>query len=299
MKIFDAHCDTLDLLTENNSLFDCDTHYNFNKASKYGTHIQVTAIWIDAAKHNPCERTDALIDRFFNETKNVNVIKTKADLISADGVGVILGIEGGEPIGADIENIQKIFDKGVRILTLVWNHDNAIGGCAMSGKAGLTDFGKKAVLKMESLGIMVDVSHLSEKGFYDVFETAEKPFIASHSNSKKVCPHFRNLTDDQFKCLIKCGGVTGINFCPDFLGENADIDTIAAHIEHFMALGGEDNVGLGADFDGVDSLPRGICGTQDLYKIINRLLRLNYTERQAEKIFYENMARVFKDILPN
>ena len=123
MRIFDTHCDTLDLLTENNSLTDCDTHYNFNKASKYDTHIQVTAIWIDSANHDPYERTTKLIDRFYKETKNVNVIKTKTDLLSARGTCVILGIEGGEPIGEDIRNLQTVFEENsvfLRSRYLLW-----------------------------------------------------------------------------------------------------------------------------------------------------------------------------------
>ncbi|MBQ7717706.1 MAG: dipeptidase [Clostridia bacterium] len=299
MRFFDAHCDTLDLLNDKNSLYDCDTHYNFKKAAKYDTHIQVAAIWIDADIHDPAERANALCERFKAETKNIGVIRTKHDLASANGVNVILGIEGGEPVGNDIKNLRCLFDKGVRVLTLVWNHDNAIGGCAALGNSGLTTFGKEVVSEMERLGIVVDVSHLSEKGFYDVYEVSKKPFIASHSNSKAVFPHFRNLTDEQFKCLIERRGVTGINFYPEFLGHNADIDSIAAHIEHFMALGGEDSVGLGSDFDGIECTPHGISGAEDLDKIANKLLRLNYSEELVEKISYKNMERVFGEILPN
>lgn len=299
MRIFDAHCDTLDLLNDKNSLNDCDTQYNFKKATLYDVHIQVTAIWIDADIHSPIERVNALCERFNSETKNIGVIRTKSDLASACGVNTVLGIEGGEPVGNNIENLRCLFDKGVRVLTLVWNHDNAIGGCAALGNNGLTPFGKEVVSEMENLGMMVDVSHLSEKGFYDVYEVSKKPFIASHSNSKAICPHFRNLTDEQFKCLINCNGVAGINFYPEFLGENADIDSIIEHIEHFMALGGENCIGLGSDFDGVDCLPRGINGAEDLYKIINRLLKLNYSEELIEKISYKNMERVFGEILPD
>ncbi len=144
---------------------------------------------------------------------------------------------------------------------------------------------------------MIDVSHLSDEGFCDVAEITSKPFIASHSNSRTVCPHFRNLTDDQFKVLIKRGGVAGINLCPDFLGTDPSVDSIVRHIEHFAALGGENNIGIGADFDGIGSLPRGIRGTEDLYKIFDRLLSLNYSQEQADKIAFSNMYRVFSEVL--
>ena len=299
MRIFDAHCDTLDLLDDKNSLSDCNTHYNFKKAAKYDTHIQVTAIWIDADIHKPQERVCALSERFLKETENVGVIRTKSDLHSAHGVNTILGVEGGEPVGEDIGNVRVLFDKGVRILTLVWNHDNALGGCAAIGNTGLTAFGKDVISEMERLGMMVDVSHLSEKGFYDVYETAKKPFIASHSDCKAVCPHFRNLTDDQMRCLADAGGVMGINFYPQFLGKMANLDSVFAHIEHCLEQIGEDYIGFGADFDGIDTLPDGIFGAEDYDKIINLLLRKNYPENLVEKISYKNMERVFCEILPN
>ncbi len=299
MRIFDAHCDTLDLLDNETSLYDCDTQYNLKKAAAYDTHIQVTAIYTDVAVHDPQKRINTLTERFYRETGKIGVIRTRTELYNACGVNVILGAEGGEYIGAEIKNVYGLFEKGIRILTLVWNHDNSIGGCAALGNSGLTAFGKEVVSELEKLGIMTDVSHLSEKGFYDVYETAKKPFVASHSNSKALCPHFRNLTDAQFVCLVRCGGVTGINFYPDFLGENADTDTIIKHIEHFMALGGEENVGFGADLDGIDTLPHGFSGTEDYGKIINGLLRHNYSEELVEKIAYKNMERVFGAVLPN
>ena len=299
MRVFDAHCDTLDLLTDKNSLYDCETHYNLKKAGLYDTHIQVAAIWIDSDIHDISKRTDSLIKRFEKETENVGVIKSANDLKSALGTNMILGIEGGEAIGKSVKNLQTLFDRGVRIITLVWNHDNEIAGCAMSGEKGLTAFGGEIIAQMEKLGIMVDVSHLSERGFYDVVGAACKPFAASHSNSKKICNHFRNLTDDQFRCIIDTGGVAGINLYPEFLGENADTDTVIRHIEHFMSLGGENNVGIGADFDGIDCLPKGICGTQDLEKIAEKLLKLKYTEDLVEKIMYKNMERIFAEVLPD
>ncbi|MBO4898358.1 MAG: membrane dipeptidase [Clostridia bacterium] len=298
MIIFDTHCDTLDLLKDTDNMYTCDTHYNFSKAANYDTHIQITDIWVDNAEHKPISRVDGLIDRFYEETKNVSVIKTAADLEKAKGVCVMLGIEGGEGIGGSIKRLYDLFSRGVRLVTLTWNHENEISGTAFENGGGLKPFGREAVREMENLGIMVDVSHLSDKGFYDVLEMTKKPFIASHSNSRKVCDIFRNLTDDMFLSLIKKGGVTGINLCPDFLGENPDIDTIVKHIEHFMSLGGEDNVGIGADFDGVPALPDGIRGTEDLYKIFDRLSSLNYSQELCEKIAYKNMMRVFSEVLP-
>lgn len=297
MRIFDAHCDTLDLLGDNTSLKNIKAHYNFEKAAKYETHIQLTAIWLDNAEHDVPRRVRTLIKRFNTETQNVHVIKSAADLKNAEGVSVILGIEGGEGAEGSLQHLEELFGEGVRLMTLTWNHKNEISGTAFEKSGGLTDFGKKAVLKMQELHMMIDVSHLSDEGFCDVAEITSKPFIASHSNSRTVCPHFRNLTDDQFKVLIKRGGVAGINLCPDFLGTDPSVDSIVRHIEHFAALGGENNIGIGADFDGIGSLPRGIRGTEDLYKIFDRLLSLNYSQEQADKIAFSNMYRVFSEVL--
>lgn len=297
MKIFDAHCDTIETIGSE-TLFECDRHYNFKKAASYDTHIQVLGIWVDVAQHNPRERVNTLIKTFHRETKNVSVIKSRGDLQNARGVCVILGIEGGEGICGSIERLNELFDEGLRLLTLTWNHQNEISGTAAENGRGLTAFGFEVLEECEKLGIMIDVSHISDQGFYDVAANARKPFIASHSNSRALCPVPRNLTDDQFCTLVKIGGVVGINLYERFLGENADINTVISHIEHFCALGGENNIGIGSDFDGMDLLPREIGGTEALYIIANSLAKLNYSDELIDRILYGNMQGIFMKTLP-
>ena len=212
-----------------------------------------------------------------------------------------MSIEGGEGIYS-LAHLRNFYRLGVRIIALTWNFSNHIASGALETDEtrGLTEFGKLVVAEMNRLGIFADVSHLNDKSFYDVAEYSNKPIIASHSNaravcrSKAVCPVERNLTDDQFEIIKKSGGCVGINFCPDFLNESgkADIEDIIRHIEHFMSLGGEDNVGIGADFDGIDSTPDGINGVEDIYKIFDRLLQKGYTENQIEKISHKNFERI-------
>lgn len=298
MRIFDTHCDTIETIGDS-SLYDCDRHYNFKKASKYDTHIQVINIWVDNLHHSPVPRVDTLIDTFYKNINHVNMIKSSTDLIKANGVCVILGIEGGEGIGGSINRMKELFDKGLRLLTLTWNHQNEIAGTSAENGSGLTPFGFKVLEECERLGIMVDVSHLSEQGFYDVAQKAKKPFIASHSNSKTIQPISRNITDNQFKAIIKIGGAIGINLYPEFLGKNANINTVVRHIEHFCALGGEYNIGIGSDFDGIDSLPKEINGVQDLYKIANALSKINYSDKLIDCICYKNMERIFMQTLPS
>ena len=144
----------------------------------------------------------------------------------------------------------------------------------------------------------IDVSHLSEKGFWDVCEHSNKPFIASHSNAKAICKNKRNLSDEQIREIIRLGGCIGINFYPVFLTDNTycGVCDIIKHIEHILSLGGENNLGFGSDFDGIDILPDGISGVEDYEKLINELLKLGYKESFVKKICSENFLNVLDRI---
>lgn len=312
--IFDGHCDTLTTLQEGEHLYDAERNFNFKQAEKYEYFTQVVAIWVDISRDDVDEKVNRYIDKFYAELSanpSVKQIRTKRDIVSCKkGVNVILGIEGGEAIGRDFGKVEELYRKGVRLMTLTWNNPLAISDTCvhkaecLNGEpdyaGGLTHFGKDVVREMNRLGMMVDVSHLSDQGFYDVAEISVKPFIASHSNARALCPHPRNLTDDMFRVLIAKGGVAGINFYHRFLrpdGGAADLNDILRHIEHFMALGGEKNVGIGTDFDGIDCLPEGFTGTRDLGKLCEALLRMNYPEDLVRDILAGNMERAFQETL--
>lgn len=293
-EIFDAHCDSLTRKGDNLGTFMGE--FSVKGAEEYASFIQVAAIITDRVLHKPWERTCFHIEKIHNST-GFNFIKCKEDF-DKKGVGIILGIEGGESIEGDISRMEQLFNSGVRVFGLTWNTPGDISGTAVGGGGGLTPFGRQVVKEAERLGMVIDVSHISEQGFYDVAIMAEKPFIASHSNSKALCNHPRNLTDDQFKAIIKAGGVAGVNYYTDFLGDFKGIDGIIAHIEHFMSLGGEENIGIGADLDGGITLPDGIEGVKDHYKVLNALLQRNYSEKQVQNIAINNFKRVFFNILP-
>lgn len=292
--IFDTHCDTLcAVLDKGKSIIKNDCHADFERMKQYKRYTQVFACFIAPVYHSCAdERTMTLIDTFHRVTDDL-----------PESIRAILSIEGGEGIYS-LAQLRNYYRLGVRIIAPTWNYSNHIASGALEKDEtrGLTEFGKKVIAEMNRLGILADVSHLNDKSFYDIADYSDKPIIASHSNSrsvcrsKAVCPVERNLTDDQFMRIKQSGGGVGINFCPDFLNESgkADIDDIIRHIEHFMSLGGEDNIGIGADFDGVDSLPDGINGVQDVYKIFDRLLQIGYTENQIEKISHKNFERILK-----
>ena len=315
-RIFDAHCDTLTTLGSGENLYDAPRCFNFKQLENYDCFTQVLAIWVDIAADRNCmdEKVQKYINRFYEELeKNPGVvhIKTKKDLEdSKKGINVILGIEGGEAIGTDIANVEKLYNKGVRLVTLTWNNPyvisdtNCITVPNLNGEAdykgGLTHFGKDVVREMNRLGMVIDVSHLSDKGFYDLLEVSSKPFVASHSNSRALCPHARNLTDDMFKELVKKGGVTGINFYHGFIDlqkNEVDATDLIRHIEHFMSLGGEKNVGIGTDYDGIDYPPKGFANASFLGNLYEEMLKLNYSEDLVRDIMSRNMERVFCECL--
>lgn len=279
-KIFDAHCDTLCLLNDEKKSIDENTfHVDKRRMERYESYTQTFACFIDPVYKNcAMERFIALCDTFYTQN-----------------TGGILSVEGAEMI-TSLKELRTLKRLGVKIIALTWNYSNHIASGALEKNKdrGLTEFGKSVVAEMNRLDILLDVSHLNDRSFFDAADITVHPILATHSDSRAVCSHPRNLTDDQFKRIIESGGCVGINFYPDFLSNNgnATIDDIIRHIEHFMALGGEDCIGIGADFDGVYHLPDGICGCQDTYKIFDRLLRLNYSEKQIEKISHENFERI-------
>ncbi|MCK9478475.1 MAG: dipeptidase [Firmicutes bacterium] len=299
----DAHCDTISKIYDcNQSLFENDCHVDLKRLKEQNSHIQFFAIWVDP-KHRPLSllRCLELIDTFHLEAKKngLQLIKCKQDIT---GGGALLSVEGGDSLAGRLYNVRNLYRLGVRAITLTWNNRNELADGAGEGEnsGGLSVFGRKVIAEMNRLGMVVDVSHLNEKGFWDVASICKAPFIASHSNSAKICPHRRNLTDEQIKEIIKQKGFIGINFYPDFLSRNtAKISDILRHIEHIMSLGGEKALGFGADFDGIDTLPEGIKGVEDMHKIIDRLEKLNYTKSQIEDIAYKNLKGVLGQILKN
>jgi len=186
-------------------------------------------------------------------------------------------------------------------MCLTWNHRNELadGVFEQESGGGLTLFGRNVVKEMNRLGMLIDVSHLGEKGFWDVIECSKSPIAATHTNAKTVCNHQRNLNDEQIKALASSGGVIGINMYSPHLTDNskATISDVIAHIEHVISIGGEDCVGIGADFDLIEDTPEGINGTEDMYKLFDELFKLNYPQRIIEKIAGGNFLRLVKEVL--
>ena len=218
---------------------------------------------------------------------------------SADHPGILLSMEGGEALSASDEKVSFWHERKVRMVALLWNHPNALGFPAKGGfTQGLTPEGIARARKMQQLHMAVDVSHLNEAGFWDLYRYTFRPPMASHSCCSALCGHPRNLTDEQILQMIRCGGYIGVNFCPAFLdeGEDADLETVARHILHICDLGGEDIVGLGSDFDGIARTPRGLSGPQDLPALFDVLRAHGMEETQIRKVAGENFTAYFRRI---
>ncbi len=302
MRIFDLHCDTLyKLATEKKDIYKNYFHVDILRAKNYTPYVACFAIWIPDelrgeeafAFFNQCtEYINAQASLYKNDFKlcknleDLKISENKCDLKPR----IILTVEGGRALAGKIENVEYLSKLGVKILTLTWNGKCEIGdGAEIIGSKGLTAFGKDVVRKMENCGMIVDVSHASEKLFYDVAQIANKPFIATHSNSANICSHRRNLTDEQFKIIREHGGLVGITFCKDFLTErgSAEFDDIRRHTEHFLELGGENTLAIGSDFDGA-TMPEKLCGVQNLEDLHEYFLIKKYSEELIDKMFFKN-----------
>ncbi len=309
--IADAHCDTLTVLKNSSELYKGKNHLNLDMMMKYEKWVQVFAIWTSPKEpyKNILKNYDKalkILKKTVSENQEkIQIIydsKSLENVLKSKRCGAVIGVEGGEIIDDDLKNIDRLFDDGVRVFTLTWNYNNKIGAGAgdENSDSGLTDFGRSVIRKLNEKKMIIDVSHAAESTFWDVISESACFVMASHSNSKVLCGNERNLTDEQFLEIVKKNGFVGVNFYPEFLTDSkrASVSDIIRHIEHFMSLGGENNIGLGSDFDGVDYLPNEIKNALDIYKISDELLRLNYSEGLVKKImgenFYEFLGRCFE-----
>ena len=309
MIIVDAHCDTITKIMETQENLNRNgCHVDIERIKGLGSFVQFFAAFIDPLYYtNPSKRALQIIDKFYEEIKNnknfIAVCTSYRDIRKAhkeEKIAAILSIEGGEALQGDLALLRSYYRLGVRSICLTWNNRNDIADGIMDDYScgGLSRYGMDVVEEMNKLGMIIDVSHISEKGFFDVIWKTTKPIIASHSNTRKICNHPRNHTDKQIKAIKGNKGVIGLNFYNNFLDDKkrASIKDIIRHIEYIAGLIGIDYIGLGADFDGVDVLPEGIDGVQDLDKIINELLRLNYKNIDVDKIMGGNMLRLIKRV---
>ena len=309
IPVFDMHCDTaLALLGKNaaavGSLKNNAGHLDLDRAGELAGFAQCFACFTtpDMEKwyhKSPVEMFErelaAILSQIESNSDRISLAYSADDVRANQDAGkmsAILTIEGTAGFGYDPELLPDLHSVGFRIATLGWNEKNPLTGSNVTG-GGLTDQGREFVRIAQKLGVVIDVSHISDEGFWDIIKITEKPIVATHSNSRALCGHSRNLTDDMFKAICSTGGVAGFNQYVDFIGVSPDLDTACDHFLHFLELDPEgDHIALGGDLDGCEKLPAGFDGVQSYPKLAERLLARGVDEKILRKIFWENALEV-------
>lgn len=310
----DAHCDSLlDVLHGNRGLGHKgnEGQADFVRLREGGVKVQFFAVFIE----QPYRSTGALlralqgIELFLQEVENnshlVTLIKSRQDLknvIKDDRLGAILTIEGGEALEGKLFTLDIFRRLGVRSLGLTWNDRNSLADGVGAGKRhrGLTEFGKKVIGEMNRMGMLVDLAHIAEKGFWEAMELSESPVVVTHANCQKLCPHVRNLTDQQLQAIGDKGGCVGITFVPEFVDSvNPTLDKLLDHVEHAAMTAGIDHVGFGSDFDGMDKFLPELSTALELPRLIDGLTARGFSDEEIAKLTGGNWLRVLSHVLPD
>lgn len=318
MNLFDLHCDTLYECCETGKpLRDGGLAVSRAAAQQYGHYAQFFALFCGAqapsstlanGRHSlldtpPDERLGRMLrtaQREFAANGDwLSFCRSAEELEAAARQGkaaAFLSIEGAELLPDRPDALEIAYEAGIRLITLTWNYRSRFGCAAtVDQDAGLTDEGRALVRACDRMGVIVDVSHLSEQGFWDVCGQTDKPFVASHSNARAMCRHPRNLTDEQISEIVRRRGLIGVNLYTPFLVRQTQctLDDVLDHIEHFLGfVGAEHHIALGCDLDGCDELPAGVDGLADLPRLAERMLQKGYQESTVNALFYDN-ARAF------
>lgn len=336
MKVIDMHCDTIcEILMAREmgrfvSLRDNSLMVDLKKLQRGGYSVQNFALFVERKDgESPFARVKKMLAIFKEEMQAnrrlIAQVDTTGDILKNEAEGrlsALLTVEEGGVCEGKIENLHYLYEQGVRMMTLTWNLPNELGYPNYNGQRdcytpdverGLTQMGIQFVQEMEQMGMIVDVSHLSDAGFYDVVKHTKRPFVASHSNARAICPWVRNLTDDMIRKLAERGGVTGLNYCADFLrdhpvegqkgvgrrpkeGGYASLMDITRHARHIANVGGMECVGLGSDFDGIPPHPE-LSGAEEIPKLAAAFASAGFHESEIDRILYGNVFRVYHEIL--
>jgi membrane dipeptidase len=311
--IVDGHCDSLiHFVDGERTLVDPSEggQWDIQRARCAGVALQFLAAFIET-QYKPSMaiwRGLQLIEgaqRFIaNHPDRVFLVREKFDLQQIPDphrLGILLSVEGGEILGETIFMLDIIFQLGVRALGLTWNQRNALadGIGEADTQSRLTRFGQEVILRMNKLGMLIDVSHLNEAGFWHVLELSKDPIVASHSCAKALCAHPRNLSDQQLRALAKHNGMVGVNFYPRFLRETgrATREDVVRHICHIAEVAGVEAVGLGSDFDGISETPEGLEQVSDYIYLLDDLAKLGFSTQEVEQITGRNFRRILSAVL--
>lgn len=321
MKVIDMHCDTIGELWKAEkagkpiSLRSNSLHIDLEKMQKGDYLLQNFAMFVFLGREkdplvNVLEMIDVYNRAMAENADIIGPVLNYEDIEKNRAAGKLSGmltIEEGAVLKGNPYVVRTLYQLGVRMLTLTWNFENEIGYPNTIVKAkdydpsrhyGLKPEGIEIVREMNRVGMIVDVSHLGDDGFWDVVKYCDGPFVASHSNARAVCNHTRNMTDDMIRALADKGGVMGLNFCGDFLNPNGKsrAEDMVRHAKHIINVGGSDILGLGTDYDGIDGdLELDHCDKMPL--LAQEMERQGFSTQQIEKIFHGNVLRLYREVL--
>ena len=309
--VFDLHCDTALALIEHEGkkgkdLRRNDCHIDLERAGTLSGYCQCFAFfttpfmreWMKVDPEDVFQKELVVLKQAL--ASNHDLIAqafTASDVeenLSAGKMSAVFTLEGTAGIGYDPSRLEELYQEGFRIVSLGWNEQNPLTGSNVTG-GGLTDQGRVFVKEAQRLGMIVDVSHISDEAFWDIMNITQAPIIATHSNSRSICGHSRNLTDDMFRQICNTGGVAGFNQCDEFVGTKPNLDDACRHFLHFMELDPDGkHIALGADLDGCDVLPAGFDGVQSYPTMATKLLSHGLTNENVMDIYWNNALGVMK-----
>lgn len=311
--IVDGHCDSLiHFVNGERTLNDPleGGHWDIQRAKLAGISLQFLAAYIETM-YKPAMATWRGLQLIEGAHRLIAAHPEKVFLVLGKNelqqipdparIGILLSVEGGEVLGENLFMLDVIYKLGVRALGLTWNQRNALADGVGENKtqSRLTNLGQEVVLHMNKLGMLIDVSHMNEVGFWHVLELSEAPIAATHSCAQALCSHPRNLSDRQLRALAKHKGVVGVNFYPQFLKDMGPTrrQDVVRHIWHIAEVAGVETVGLGSDFDGISETPEGLEHVGDYSRLLDDLSKAGFSSREIEQISGQNFMRILKDVL--
>ena len=313
-KIVDAHCDTVGIFLENGG-YDFYArndkgHIDLPRLKESGIILQFFALYIEE-KYKPVGSLAyclCLLDSFYETRQRfpgeLRTIYSRTDLknaLNSPKPAALLSVEGGEALEGELAVLRLLFRLGIRALGLTWNQKNqlATGIGEEDPHSGLTPFGRQVIREMNRLGMLVDLAHINRQGFFEALETSSAPVVVSHANTRALCDHPRNFSDDQLRALSRVDGVIGMSCCPDFVdSQNPSVDKLLDHFVHAAEVAGVDHLGIGADFDGIEQVIEGLEDVTGLPRLAGALAERGFSREEIDKITHKNFLRVLEKVLP-
>jgi membrane dipeptidase len=312
--LIDLHNDVLEVMMGEPSYhlgtLHTTHHSDIPRFQKGGVDIQFFSVWFDYRQFPESlyyDQSQVIMNRFNSEINSnpstiaqARNLQEALDLNNNGKIAAVIGVEGGHSIENSLDNLVHLYDQGMRYMTITWNNSTSWAVSAQDSRSatvGLSDFGRSVIKMMDSLGVIIDVSHTGIKTIQDILEVTRNPIVATHSGVRAIKNHYRNLYDDQIKAIAKTGGVIGVVFYPPFLTTGtADIDDVVQHIDYIKNLVGIDHIAIGSDFDGIEVTPVGLEDVSKFPALTLKLLEHGYSQQDVEKILGGNFMRVFEQV---